>query len=94
MLRRHTFGADRNIDYIIALVDLVRRYEFLVAGLLEQPSLRPFDYGGDESLGEYLHAIEGDIMREALARSGGNRTAAAKLTQTSRRRQYRLATVR
>lgn len=67
----------------------MRRYEFLVDHLLaDQSAVRPFQLGGDELLVSYLRRLEDDIVRQALAQTGGKRVEAMKLARTSYRRQF------
>lgn len=87
--RVHVFDADYLLDCVMRLVEIVRRYEFVIEHLLsDEAAVRPFALGGDEFLASYLRRVEDDIVRRALAQTGGRRVEAMKLARTSYRRQF------
>lgn len=90
MLQRHAFGTDYMLDVVFRLREIIVRYEFLTAHLLDpdQTPFRPYVLGGGEALRIYLQRVEADVMRRALKQTGGNLVTAAKLANTSYRRQF------
>lgn len=81
-MKQHTFGNDRDLDRIMWLVEVVRRYESLVEYLLacRRGGEGPIDLDdAGFNLNEYIDSRRLQLINLALDRCNGNVSKAARL---------------
>lgn len=87
-IKIHEFDhTDKDLDRIIRLIEIIRRYEFLVEFLLEDKPVRTeYVIGGDIGLDDYIDLLSKEIHEETLTITNRDKSKAARMLKINRRR--------
>lgn len=84
--RRHIFGADPTLDYVVRQAEIIKRYEHLVDYLLT--TLPPYQFDQSQTLAAWLEQIEASVVADALQQCNGGQAMAMVLLGESSRRHF------